>query len=79
MKHLKPVNKKAEHIVSNTANVAPSANEVVAMQTVVSCTGTTVPAGKSTCSVACPDSASQWNQTFTAALIPAGGRPRFPT
>ena len=43
MKHLKPVNKKAEHIVSNTANVAPSANEVVAMQTVVSCTGTTDP------------------------------------
>jgi len=43
MKHLKPVNKKAEHIVSDTANVAPSASEVVAMQTVVSCTGTTDP------------------------------------
>ncbi len=46
MKHLKPINKKAQLVDSamqSTASPTDELNEVVAMQTVVGCTGTTDP------------------------------------
>jgi hypothetical protein len=43
MKHLKPINRKAEQLVRNESNPLPSEGEVVAMQTVVSCTSSTDP------------------------------------
>lgn len=77
MKHLTPANAKAQAFVE--AEAEGREEEVVAMNSLVGCTTSLIPAGKWMHSAALPISASRWKPIFMVAPIRAGGRRSCPT